>query len=95
MTGLIDWNYNGWERGVTTTAIKAERQTKVSTDYIEEGYADHLRDLAVSRSVFIVQGNEVIPCTVTDSEYLFKTEVNEKLITYSFTLQYSNRPRLK
>jgi len=95
VNGLIDWNYNGWERGVTTTAIKAERQMKVSTDYIEEGYADHLRDLALSRSVFIVQGTDVIPCTVTDSEYLFKTTVNEKLITYSFTLQYSNRPRLK
>ena len=95
VTGLIDWNYNGWERGVTTTAIQAERQVKVSTDYIEEGYADHLRDLALSRSVFIVEGTEVIPCTVTDSEYLFKTTVNEKLITYSFTLQYSNRPRLK
>ena len=95
VTGLIDWNYNGWERGVTTTAIQAERQVKVSTDYIEEGYADHLRDLALSRSVFIVEGTEVIPCTVTDSEYLFKTTVNEKLITYSFSLQYSNRPRLK
>jgi hypothetical protein len=80
---------------VTTTAIQAEKQVKVSTDYIEEGYADHLRDLALSRSVFIVEGTDVIPCTVTDSEYLFKTTVNEKLITYSFTLQYSNRPRLK
>jgi hypothetical protein len=32
---------------------------------------------------------------VTDSEYLFKTSVNDKLISYSFTLRYANRPRLK
>ncbi len=91
----IDWNYNGWERGVTTTTVSAERQMKVSTDYIDEGYNLHLRDIAVSRSVFLVDGTNLIPVVVTDSEYLFKTSENEKLISYSFTLRYSNRPRLK
>ena len=91
----VDWTYDGWERGVTTTSVKAERQIKVSTDYIDEGYNDQLRDIAVSRAVFLVDGTNLIPVTVTDSEYLFKTNVNDKLISYSFTLRYSNRPRLK
>ena len=80
---------------MTTTTVKAEKQVVVSTDYIDEGYADMLRDIATSRSVFIVDGTNLIPVTVTDSEYLFKTSVNDKLISYSFTLRYSNRPRLK
>lgn len=91
----IDWNYNGWERGVTTTTVSAERQMKVSTDYIDEGYNLHLRDIALSRSVFLVDGTNLIPVVVTDSEYLFKTSENNKLISYTFTLRYSNRPRLK
>ena len=95
VSGLIDFSYDGWERGVTTSNVKAEKQITVSTDYVEEGYNEMLRDIAVSRSVYLVDGNNLIPVTVTDSEYLFKTSVNEKLISYSFTLRYSNRPRLK
>lgn len=95
ITSLNQWTYSGWERGVTTTTVKAEKQVVVSTDYIDEGYADMLRDIATSRSVFIVDGTNLIPVVVTDSEYLFKTSLNDKLISYSFTLRYSNRPRLK
>ena len=45
--------------------------------------------------MFTVEGTDLIPVVVTDSEYLFKTSANDKLISYSFTLRYSNRPRLK
>ena len=95
VTGLIDFSYDGWERGVTTTTVKAEKQITVSSDYVDEGFSDMLRDIATSRSVYIVEGTTIIPVVVTDSEFLFKTSVNEKLISYSFTLRYSNRPRLK
>lgn len=95
VTTSVDWTYNGWERGVTTTAVKAEKEVRVSTDYIDAGFAQQLRDIALSRAVFIVDGDNLIPVVVTDSEYLFKTSVNDKLISYSFTLQYSNRPRTK
>jgi hypothetical protein len=95
VTTSVDWTYNGWERGVTTTSVKAEKQIRVSTDYIDEGYNLHLRDIATSRAVFLVEGTDLIPVVVTDSEYLFKTSANDKLISYSFTLRYSNRPRLK
>tara|TARA_R100001460_G_scaffold2962_5_gene9159 strand:- start:2736 stop:4112 length:1377 start_codon:yes stop_codon:yes gene_type:complete len=95
VTTTTDWTYHAWERGVTTTTVKAEKQIRVSTDYVEEGYVDHLRDIAVSRAVFLVDGSSLIPVVVTDSEYLFKTTANDKLISYSFTLRFSNRPRLK
>jgi len=95
VTTSVDWTYFGWERGVTTTTVKAEKQLRVSTDYIDEGYNLHLRDIATSRAVFLVEGTDLIPVVVTDSEYLFKTSANDKLISYSFTLRYSNRPRLK
>ena len=94
VTGLVDWTYDGWERGVTTTSVKAEKQVKVSTDYIDEGYTDQLRDIITSRAIFLVDTN-LIPVVITDSEYLFKTSANDKLISYSFTLRYANRPRLK
>ncbi len=95
VTGSIDWTYSGYERGVTTTNVSAEKEVRVSSDYVEEGYSLHLRDIAVSRSVFTIEGTNLIPVIVTDSEYLFKTGVNEQLISYSFTLRLSNRPRLK
>ena len=96
LSASVDWDYQGYERGVTTTTVKAEKEMRISTDYIDEGYNEHLRDIAVSRSVFILERlNVLIPVVVTDSEYLFKTSANEKLISYSFTLRYSNRPRLK
>ena len=95
VTTSVDWTYDGWERGVTTTTVKAEKQIRVSTDYVDEGYNLHLRDIATSRAVFLVDDNDLIPVVVTDSEYLFKTSANDKLISYSFTLRLSNRPRLK
>jgi hypothetical protein len=95
VTTSDDWTYDGWERGVTNTSVRAEKQIRVSTDYVDEGFNLHLRDIAVSRAVFIVDGDDLIPVVVTDSEYLFKTSVNDKLISYSFTLRYANRPRLK
>jgi len=95
VTTTTDWTYHAWERGVTTTTVKAEKQIRISTDYIDEGYNDQLRDIAVSRAVFLVDGTSLIPVVVTDSEYLFKTSANDKLISYSFNLRYSNRPRLK
>lgn len=95
VSGSTDWNYTGYERGVTTTNVSAEKEVRVSTDYVDEGYNQHLRDIAVSRAVFTIDGTDLIPVTVTGSEYLFKTGVNEQLISYSFTLRLSNRPRLK
>lgn len=95
VTTSVDWTYDGWERGVTTTTVKAEKQIRVSTDYVDEGYNLHLRDIATSRAVFLVDGTDLIPVVVTDSEYLFKTSANDKLISYSFILRLSNRPRLK
>ncbi len=80
---------------MTTTNVSAEKEVRVSTDYVDEGYNQHLRDIAVSRAVFTIDGTDLIPVTVTGSEYLFKTGVNEQLISYSFTLRLSNRPRLK
>ncbi len=70
-------------------------QMRISSDYVDEGYKDQLRDIATSREVYIVDGDNLIPVVVTDSEYLFKTSANDKLISYSFTLRYANRPRLK
>lgn len=95
VTGSTDWNYTGFERGVTTTNVTAEKEVRVSSDYIDEGYNQQLRDIAVSRAVFTIEGTDLIPVHVTNSEYLFKTGVNEQLISYSFTLRLSNRPRLK
>ena len=91
----VDWTYYGWERGTSVTSVKAERQMRISSDYVDEGYKDQLRDIATSREVYIVDGDNLIPVVVTDSEYLFKTSANDKLISYSFTLRYANRPRLK
>jgi len=95
VTTSVDWTYYGWERGVSVTSVKAERQVRISSDYVDEGYKSHLRDIATSPEVFIVDGDNLIPVLVTDSEYLFKTSANDKLISYSFTLLRSNRPRLK
>lgn len=95
VTTSTDWTYHAWERGVTTTTVKAEKQIRVATDYVDEAFNDHLRDIATSRAVFLVDGVNLIPVVVTDSEYLFKTSANDKLISYTFTLRYSNRPRLK
>ena len=95
VTTSVDWTYYGWERGTSVTSVKAERQMRISSDYVDEGYKDQLRDIATSREVYIVDGDNLIPVVVTDSEYLFKTSANDKLISYSFTLRYANRPRLK
>ena len=96
ISSSVDWTYRGYERGTTTTQVMAEKQEVVSSGFMDEAYADTLRDLAVSSNVFLVESaTRIVPVVVTNSEYLFKNSVNDKLVNYQFTLRYANRPRLQ
>ena len=50
-----------------------------------------MKQLQFSQNILMVEGSDVYSVRITDTAYAEKTIVNDKLIQYTFTLEY-NQP---
>jgi hypothetical protein len=87
------WRYNDTQRGKNTRQTIATLTETLNTDWISETDAFLMEKLLMSTNVYILQNNDTEftqGVMVTDSSIVKKTVANDKLIQYTFNIEYAN-----
>jgi hypothetical protein len=100
MVGTFDkskYYYASWQTGDAVRQTKAKKKEILNTDYITEAEGVLIEKLLMSTDVFVVENisqpeptKHTEAVTITDSSFVKKTVVNDKLIQYSISIEYSN-----
>jgi len=59
----------------------------LNSGYYPEAYNEVFKEMMLSCAVWVYMDNKSYPVTIKDSEFLFKTSLNEKLINYTVNLE--------
>jgi hypothetical protein len=62
---------------------------KISTGFISEEYVDVIKELELSRKVWIEKNGYTLPVDVKEGVFKYKTRVNDKLISYTTEIDFS------
>lgn len=85
------YSYSQYERGHSTVGVSALEQWEANTDFITEDEAALLESLFTSPNVYMLSGEDVIPVSVTDTNYVKQSLVNDKLMQYSINIEKAHR----
>ena len=69
--------------------VQAKESIQVNTDFIVEDLNEPIKQMLVSENVWIDNGTNILPVIIKDTSFKEKTHVNDKLIQYSFNLEYA------
>jgi hypothetical protein len=83
------YDYTKASRGQVDYDIKMTETLKVNTDYLTEAESIWMEDLFTSPVVYRELNNELISMNITGKSIQKKTSLNDKLMQYSFDLNYS------
>lgn len=83
------YDYTKASRGQVDYDIKMTETLKVNTDYLTEAESIWMQDLFTSPVVYRELNNELIAMNITGKSIVKKTSLNDKLMQYTFDLNYS------
>jgi len=83
------YDYTKASRGQVDYDIKMTETLKVNTDYLTEAESIWMQDLFTSPVVYRELNNELIAMNITGKSIQKKTSLNDKLMQYTFDLNYS------
>jgi hypothetical protein len=84
--------YNPARRGKDFYNIKYEDTYTISTDWIDQDTASWLSEMIESPSVFVQEGTNFIPITITNASYVHNTNRRgQKTFEYQISYQYANQ----
>jgi hypothetical protein len=96
MLGTYDqarFSYDNTQRGKATRETTANLKETINTDWLSEEQANLIEKLIMSTDVYIVENADTTytqPVMITDSSFLRKTVVNDKMIQYTINIEYAN-----
>jgi hypothetical protein len=83
--------YNNYDSSTLNYIADSKQTISVNTDWISEDYNELLKQLLVSDEIYWIyeeSSTQLRPITITTSNLVFKTGVNDKLIQYSFDFNW-------
>ena len=83
------WEYDKMSRGRTEYDIQLSKRIKVSTGYLSDSESVWMESLFSSPSIYEERSNELYAVNVDARSIVKQTTLNDKLIQYSFDLEYS------
>lgn len=83
------YDYTKASRGQVDYDIKMSEKLKVNTDYLTEAESIWMQDLFTSPVLYRELNNELIAMNITGKSIQKKTSLNDKLMQYTFDLNYS------
>jgi hypothetical protein len=83
------WSYDKADRGRTQYDTQLTKKLKVNTNYLTDLESNWMESLFTSPEVYQELGNELIAVNIDGGSIKKQTSLNEKLMQYSFNLEYS------
>lgn len=69
--------------------VQAKEKIQVNTDFISEDLNEPIKQMLVSENIWIDNGTDILPVNIKSTSFIEKTHVNDKLIQYTFDLEYA------
>ena len=83
------WSYDKASRGRTQYDTQLTNMLTVNTNYLTETESVWMESLFTSPEVYQEVNNELIAVSIDGRSIQKKTSLNDKLMQYTFTLEYS------
>ena len=61
----------------------------LNTGFLREEYNETIRQLLQSENIWIREDNQTLPILVKDSNFQYKTSVNDKLVNYTINFEFA------
>ena len=92
---IVDYDsmsYNQHEHSKYKYNVKANKTFQVNTGFLPQSFNEIVEDMYLSEEVWITTSRETaVPVILNQKSQIFKTHVNEKLISYNWDFIRSNR----
>jgi len=85
----VTWAYNKENRGRKTYDTQLTKKLRVNTNYLTEEESVWMEDLFTSPEIYQEVNNELLAVNIDGQSISKKTSLNDKLMQYSFDLEYS------
>jgi hypothetical protein len=85
------WTYTKADRGRTQYDTQMTKKLKVNTNYLSELESTWMESLFTSPEIYQEVNNELIAVNINGSSIRKQTSLNDKLMQYTFDLEYSIR----
>lgn len=82
-------SYNTYEHQKKTFNVIANERITVNTDFLLESMNEPIKQLMMSEQVWLDEEGTISPVNVMNTETQIKTNLNDKLIQYTFELEYA------
>jgi len=93
--GTENFGYEMYDGGRRTNRSKVKTEETLNTDWIGEEWNPFMLSLFSSNEVYLLEQKSSAdyaarPVVISDTQFLYKTSVNDKLASYSLKVTYSN-----
>jgi hypothetical protein len=86
------YTYSQYESGDTIYKIEADKQYTVNSDWLNDLDFEWLQELLMSKEVqFVNENGDFTPVIITDTDYEFKQDVNNKLNNLQLTFKLGHK----
>jgi|TARA_R100001460_G_scaffold103102_2_gene148143 hypothetical protein len=69
--------------------VASTKSITLNTGYLREEYNETIRQLLQSENIWIRENNLTLPILVKDSNFQYKTSVNDKLVNYTINFEFA------
>ena len=61
----------------------------LNTGFVSESMNETFKELLMSEHVYLTDSSNIFPVNITDSNFIYKTSVNDRLINYTMNFEKS------
>lgn len=85
---LVAQSYSTYKHGKKRFDVNGQENIVVSTDFLDEDVNEPMKQMLLSEQIWIDSGT-VVPMIIKTSDFVEKTGVNDKLISYTIAFEYA------
>jgi len=82
-------NYNTYNPSSIVQDVTSKKSLTLNTGFLKEEYNEVIRELFQSEDVWIRENNKTLPVKIKDSDFTYKTHLNDKLVNYTVQFEYA------
>jgi hypothetical protein len=81
--------YNTYDATKVVQDVATTKSLTLNTGFLKEEYNEIVRQLFQSENVWIRENNKTLPVKIKDSNFSYKTQLNDKLVNYTVQFEYA------
>jgi len=81
--------YNLYDPSTIVQDVTSKKNITLNTSFVNEEYNEVIRQLLSSEDIWIVENDKTMPILVKNSNFTYRTHLNDKLVNYTIEFEYA------